>query len=143
MRDIETTFTDANGKSLLSKSAVSQITERLWADYQEFAGRDLSVYRVLYLFLDGIAERLHLGQTREAVLAAWGITDRGEKVLLGQQPGTKEDTHSSREFPARSEGARTQRSTAYHRRWGAGPDPGTGGDGPEEPTAALSGASDA
>jgi putative transposase len=98
VRDIEVAFTDASGKSLLSKSAVSQITERLWTDYQAFAGRDLGEYRVIYLFIDGIAERLHLGQPREAVLAAWGICDSGEKVLLGLCPGTKEDTASTREF---------------------------------------------
>jgi putative transposase len=98
VRDIEAAFSDANGKSLLSKSAVSQVSERLWADYQAFAGRDLSEHRLLYLFLDGIAERLHLGQPREAVLAAWGITATGEKVLLGLCPGTKEDTANTREF---------------------------------------------
>src|SRR5207249_786192 len=54
VRDIEAAFTDTNGTSLLSKSAVSQITERLWADYQVFAGRDLSEHRVVYLFIDGI-----------------------------------------------------------------------------------------
>ena len=89
VRDIEAAFTDASGKSLLSKSAVSQITERLWADYQAFAGRDLAEYRVMYLFIDGIAERLHLGQPREAVLAAWGISESGEKVLLGLSPGNE------------------------------------------------------
>ena len=51
-----------------------------------------------YLFIDGIAERLHLGQSREAVLAAWGISERGEKLLLGLCPGTKEDTASARGF---------------------------------------------
>src|SRR5213083_1256621 len=54
VRDIEPAFTDTSGKSLLSKSAVSQITERLWADYQSFAGRELSEYRVVYVFFDGI-----------------------------------------------------------------------------------------
>ena len=98
VRDVEAAFTDASGKTLLSRSAVSQITERLWADYQAFAGRDLSEQRVIYLFIDGIAERLHLGQPREAVLAAWGICESGEKVLLGLCPGTKEDTVSAREF---------------------------------------------
>jgi len=39
-----------------------------------------------------------LGQAREAVLAAWGICESGEKVLLGLCPGTKEDTVSAREF---------------------------------------------
>src|SRR5207302_558719 len=50
------------------------------------------------LFVDGIAERLHLGQPREAVLAAWGILADGKKALLHLAPGTKEDTASCREF---------------------------------------------
>ena len=70
-RDIEAVFADANGRSLLSRTAVSEITERLWAEYEAFASRDLSEFAVTYLFVDGIAERLHLGQPREAVLATW------------------------------------------------------------------------
>jgi putative transposase len=97
-RDIEALFADEAGRSLLSRSAVSEVTERLWAEYQAFAGRDLAEFDVLYLFVDGIAERLHLGQPREAVLAAWGILGDGSKVLLHLAPGTKEDTASCREF---------------------------------------------
>ena len=69
-RDIEAAFTDDNGTSLLSRSAVSEVTEVLWEQYETFASRDLSEFKVLYLFVDGIAERLHLGQPREAVLVA-------------------------------------------------------------------------
>lgn len=98
VRDIEAAFVDDTGRCVLTKSAVSQVTERLWEDYQAFASRDLSEHRVVYLFVDGIAERLHLGQRREAVLAAWGITPQGHKVLLGLLPGTKEDTVSCKEF---------------------------------------------
>ena len=98
VRDIERAFTDRTGRCVLSKSAVSELSERLWADYQAFTGRDLAEHAVIYLFVDGIAERLHLGQPREAVLAAWGITQSGHKVLLGLAPGTKEDTVSCREF---------------------------------------------
>jgi putative transposase len=83
VRDIEAAFTDTSGKSLLSKSAVSQITERLWADYQGFAGRELGEHRLVYLFIDGIAERLHLGQPREAVLAAWGIPSAERRCCSG------------------------------------------------------------
>ena len=97
-RDIEALFADGAGKSLLSRSAVSEITERLWADYEGFAGRDLAEFDIVYLFIDGIAERLHLGQPREAVLAAWGILADGKKALLHLAPGTKEDTASCREF---------------------------------------------
>jgi transposase-like protein len=98
VRDIEAAFVDDAGRCVLSKSAVSMVTERLWTDYQAFASRDLSEHDVVYLFVDGIAERLHLGQPREAVLAAWGITSQGNKVLLGLLPGTKEDTVSCKEF---------------------------------------------
>ena len=70
-RDIEAVFAGADGCSLLSRTAVSEITERLWTEYEAFASRDLSEFEVTYLFVDGIAERLHLGQPREAVLAAW------------------------------------------------------------------------
>jgi transposase-like protein len=97
-RDIEAVFADTDGRSLLSRSAVSEITERLWAEYEAFAGRDLTEFEVAYLFVDGIAERLHLGQPREAVLAAWGILRDGKKALLHLAPGTKEDTASCREF---------------------------------------------
>ncbi len=43
---------------MLSKTAVSQLGERLWADHQEFASRDLSEYDILYLLVDGIAEQI-------------------------------------------------------------------------------------
>lgn len=98
VRDIEAAFTDEAGRCLLSRTAASGLAERLWADYQAFASRDLGECKVLYLFVDGIAEKLHLGQPREAVLAAWGITESGHKVLLGLAPGTKEDTASCRDF---------------------------------------------
>ena len=49
-RDIEALFTDATGKSLLSRTAVSTITERLWTEYEGFASRDLTEFDVLYLF---------------------------------------------------------------------------------------------
>ena len=97
-RDIEAAFADASGHSVLSKSAVSQVTEVLWQQYEAFAGRDLSEFKVLYLFVDGIAERLHLGQPREAVLAGWAILQDGKKALLHLAPGSKEDTVSCREF---------------------------------------------
>jgi transposase-like protein len=82
----------------LSKTAVSQLGERLWADYQEFAGRDLSEYDIAYLFVDGIAERIRPGQRREPVLAAWGFTSAGAKVLLHLMAGSKEDAETVSAF---------------------------------------------
>jgi putative transposase len=92
-RDIEAVFADGHGRSLLSRSAVSEITERLWTEYEAFASRDLSEFAVTYLFVDGIAERLHLGQPREAVLAAWGILGDGKGAVApgaGDQGGHDE-----------------------------------------------------
>jgi len=57
VRDIEDAFKDESGRLLLSRTAVSQLGERLWEDYQAFAKRELSD-EITYLFVDGIAERL-------------------------------------------------------------------------------------
>ena len=98
VRDIEDVFTDENGRLLLSRTAVSELGERLWRDYQEFATRELDEYEVAYLFIDGIAERIHPGSKREPVLAAWGITANGAKVLLHLMAGSKEDTETVSAF---------------------------------------------
>jgi transposase-like protein len=78
----------------LSKAAVSQLGERLWEDYKAFAERDLSEYAILYLFVDGIAERLRPGGKREPVLAAWGHTAEGRRILLHLMAGSKEDAET-------------------------------------------------
>ena len=63
----------------------------MWQDDQAFASRDLGGYDIAYLFVDGIAERIRPGQRREPVLAAWGKTHDGRKVLLHMMSGSKED----------------------------------------------------
>jgi transposase-like protein len=97
-RDIEAIFRDKEGRSLLSRTAVSEVTQALWEEYEAFATRDLAEIRPLYLFLDGIAARLTPGVRREAVLCAWAITWEGKKVLVHLAPGTKESTECCREF---------------------------------------------
>ena len=98
VRDIEDAFKDENGRLLLSKTAVSQLGERLWEDYQAFAQRDLSEYEITYLFVDGIAERLRPGAKREPVLAAGGFTIEGRRVLLHMMAGSKEDAETVTAF---------------------------------------------
>lgn len=98
VRDIEEAFRDERGRLLLSRTAVSELGERLWADYQDFIKRDLGEYDIAYLFVDGIAERLRPGQRREPVLAAWGFTTEGRKVLLHLMPGSKEDMETVSAF---------------------------------------------
>ena len=98
VRDIEDAFKEENGRLLLSKTAASQLGERLWEDYQAFAQRDLSEYEITYLFVDGIAERLRPGAKREPVLAAWGFTIEGRRVLLHMMTGSKEDAETVTAF---------------------------------------------
>jgi hypothetical protein len=40
---------------------VSEVTERLWAKYEEFSKHDLTEHAIVYMFVDGIAERLRPG----------------------------------------------------------------------------------
>ena len=98
MRDIEEAFRNKSGRLLLSRTAESEIGERLWANYQEFAIRDLSEYEIAYLFVDGIAERIRPRQKREPVLVAWGFTMTGTKVLLHLMAGSKEDAETVNAF---------------------------------------------
>jgi len=98
VRDIEDAFKDESGRLLLSRTAVSEIGQRLWEDCQEFATRDLSEHDIAYLFVDGIAERIRPGQRREPVLAAWGHDASGAKVLLRLMAGSKEDAETVSAF---------------------------------------------
>ena len=97
-REIQDTLTDETCRRLLSRAAVSEITEKLWAEYEDFCKRDLSEHAIVDPFVDGIAERLRPGQRREAVLAAWGIGEDGRKSLLGLMVGSKEDVETARAF---------------------------------------------
>ena len=51
-RDIDETFRTLDGKRLISKDGVSEITEELSKEYERFFKRDLSGYDVVYLFVD-------------------------------------------------------------------------------------------
>ena len=98
-RDIEDAFTDEQGRCLLSRSKVSEVTEVLWEQYEAFQNRDLSDLPLLCLFLDGLYEPLRThGITREAILCAWGITLDGRKVLISLALGNKESGEAWLEF---------------------------------------------
>ncbi len=90
-RDIEDALIEATGDRLLSRTAVCQVTEVLWADYEAFAERDLSGFSVEYLFLDAVYESLReQAGLKEGILVAWGVCSDGHKVLLHLALGNKE-----------------------------------------------------
>jgi len=97
-RDVEDAFRDATGELLISKSAVSEITDRLWQDYQEFISRDLSEIDVEYLFVDAVFEALRRHGAKEALLVAWCIDSDGRKHLLHLGVGNKESEACWAEF---------------------------------------------
>ncbi len=90
-RDIELAFTDATGGCLLSKSAVSEVTARLWQEYQAFREQRWDGVEILYLFADGLYEALRgTGDRREAILCLWAICGDGRKRLLDVVVGNTE-----------------------------------------------------
>jgi transposase-like protein len=98
-RDIEDALEEATGDRLLSRTAVSQITEVLWAEYEAFAERDLSDFEVEYLFLDAVYESLRRqGGGKEGILSAWAICADGRKVMLHLALGNKETYPNWLEF---------------------------------------------
>jgi transposase-like protein len=97
-RDVEDCFRGADGELLISRTAVSEITDRLWEDYQAFCARDLSEIDVCYLFVDAVYESLRRRGAKDGVLCAWCITTSGRKVLLGLTVGNKESEACWTEF---------------------------------------------
>lgn len=97
-RDIEMAFTDATGGCVISKSAVSEVTERLWQEYQGFRERRWEDVEVVYLFADGLYEAMRAtGSAREAILCLWAICGDGKKRLLDVVPGNRESLEAWRD----------------------------------------------
>jgi putative transposase len=98
-RDIEAALEEATGDRLLSRTAVSQVTEVLWDEFEAFSERDLSGFEVEYLFLDAVYESLRQqGGGKEGILSAWAICADGRKVMLHLALGNKESYPNWLEF---------------------------------------------
>jgi len=98
-RDIEEAFGEATGERLLSHTAVSELTDSLWEEYEAFISRGLSGFPVEYLFLDAVYESLRQqGGGKEGVLCAWAICRDGRKVMLHLALGNKESYANWLEF---------------------------------------------
>jgi transposase-like protein len=95
---VEDAFRDSTGELLISKSAVSGITDQLWEEYQAFIAQDLSEVEVEYLFCDAVFESLRRHGAKEALLVGWGISSDGRKHLLHLAVGNKESEACWTEF---------------------------------------------
>jgi putative transposase len=98
-RDIEETLRGGDGKLLISRSGVSEITKSLAEEYSNFSNRDLSIFDVVYLFVDGVYESIRLETgIKEAILCSWAILSNGHKIMLHLALGNKESYECWKEF---------------------------------------------
>jgi putative transposase len=93
-RDVEYSLEKALGKFILSKSAVSELTDILTQEYEAFRTRDLSGYEVAYLFIDAVYEPLRRWGSKTGVLCVWAICVDGRKVLLSLSTANSESYES-------------------------------------------------
>ena len=98
VRDIEDALREATGDPLLSRTAVSELTDTLWEDYEAFCQRDLATFEVEYLFIDAVYEGLRAWGCSQGLLCAWGICRDGRKVLLHLALGSRESYENCLEF---------------------------------------------
>jgi transposase-like protein len=94
-RDIEDLFRDEEGEVVLSRSAISEITDELWEEYEAFSQRDFSELPLVYLVVDGVYEAMRrLGQVRDGILVARGILEDGRRLLIHLEVGNRESYES-------------------------------------------------
>lgn len=90
-RDIEDLWVETFGRPVVSKSLASEMSAPLKEQFDQWRNRDLSKLRIEYLFLDGLFLAIRQGTTeKEGVLAAYGITREGKKILLHLALGARE-----------------------------------------------------
>jgi len=97
-RDIEQTLVDERGGAVLSRSVTSRLTDHLYAEYERWAGQDLSEYDVVYLYADGVYEAVRRYTNGQTILCAWGVCSDGRKVLLGLSAVASESGQCWHEF---------------------------------------------
>lgn len=93
-RDIEYGLEKALGQFVLSRSAVSDLTETLTQEDDAFRTRDLSGYERAYLFMDAVYEPLRRWGNKTGVFCVWAICVDGRKVLLSLSTANSESYES-------------------------------------------------
>jgi len=84
----------------ISHSEISSANAELTEAVERWRLRDLSGEKVKYIFVDGVNFRMRMGGSVELVpvLVAIGVTQAGQRLVLGLQSGDKESASSWREF---------------------------------------------
>jgi len=84
----------------ISASEVSNANKELIDAVEKWRTRDLSEETIKYIFLDGVNFDMRIDGSIEKVpvLVAIGVTETGQKLVLGFQAGDKESAPTWREF---------------------------------------------
>lgn len=84
----------------ISHTEISLANNELIDSVERWRNRDLSQEQMKYLFVDGVNFDMRVGDSIEKtpVLVAIGITETGQRLVLGLQAGDKESASSWREF---------------------------------------------
>jgi len=84
----------------ISPTEVSNANKELIEAVEKWRTRDLSEEKIKYIFLDGVNFDMRIDGSVEKVpvLVAIGVTEKGQKLVLGLQAGDKESASSWREF---------------------------------------------
>jgi len=84
----------------ISPTEVSNANKELIDAVEEWRTRDLSEVTIKYIFLDGVNFDMRIDGSIEKVpvLVAIGVTETGQKLVLGFQAGDKESAPTWREF---------------------------------------------
>jgi putative transposase len=89
-RDIESSLQDTNGKAMISRTGISNLSKNLYKEYEEFRTRDLSEYDVVYLFVDGVYESIRRYTNGQTILCAWAILSDSRKIMIDLAAVTSE-----------------------------------------------------
>ena len=91
VRDVSDTMSAVFEDAGVSPATASRIGQTIQKDFQAWQTRSLSVYDVLYVFVDGMYVKLHADRKeKQPVLIAYGILWDGRKVLLHVGVGDRE-----------------------------------------------------
>ena len=87
------------GRSI-SPSKISSANKELAEAVEQWRERDLSAYRLKYLFIDGTHFNMRVSGSISSVpvLVVIGVTDTGHKMVLGMQSGDKESASTWRQY---------------------------------------------
>lgn len=98
-RDVESLFQEVFGDTVISKAGVSQLSQTLFEEFDQWRKRDLSGLKLVYLFLDAtyVPARQGTGE-KEGILCAYGLTEEGHMVFIHLALGSRESYDSWTSF---------------------------------------------